>query len=117
WDDHSAYVNGHWYSRVGTTNLGEAQKRSAVSGSRAPYEFELSRQIPYWVAPAHEKVLLLGAGMGRDAATALVQSASEVDVVEIEDRFLRWGEKLHPAQPYSDKERVHVHVDDARRFL
>jgi spermidine synthase len=116
WEDHSAYVNGHWYSRVGTTDLAAAESRSLASGSRAPFEFEYSRQIPYWVAPAHEKVLLLGAGMGRDAATALAQGAREVDVVEIEDRFVKWGTELHPAQPYKDA-RVHVHVDDARRFL
>jgi len=116
WDDYSAYVNGHWYSRVGTTDLAVAQKRALVSGSRAPYEFELSRQIPYWLAPSCERVLLLGAGMGRDAATALDRGAREIDVVEIEDRFVKWGEALHPAKPYSD-ERVHVHVDDARRFL
>ena len=116
WDDHSAYVNGHWYSRVGTTDLAEARKRADASGSRAPHDFEYSRHIPYWVAPRHEKVLLLGAGMGRDAATALGLGALSVDVVEIEDRFVRWGTDLHPAKPYSDK-RVHVHVDDARRFL
>lgn len=116
WDDYSAYVNGHWYSRVGTTNLAAAQQRAGYSGSPAPFQFEYSRQLPYWVAPAHERVLLLGAGMGRDAATALDQGAADIDVVEIEDRFVKWGEKLHPAHPYSS-EKVHVHVDDARRFL
>ncbi len=116
WEDHSAYVNGHWYSRVGTTDLDEAKKRADASGSRAPHDFEYSRHIPYWVAPRHEKVLLLGAGMGRDAATAIKKGATSVDVVEIEDRFVKWGTELHPAKPYSDG-RVHVHVDDARRFL
>jgi spermidine synthase len=118
WEDWSAYVNGHWYSRVGTTDLAAAESRSLASGSRAPYEFELSRRLPYLVAPSHEKVLLLGAGMGRDAATALAQGAKEIDVVEIEDRFVKWGAELHPAKPYSpDKPEVRVHVDDARRFL
>lgn len=116
WEDHSAYVNGHWYSRVGTTDLEEAMRRTRASGSRAPFEFEYSREIPYWVAPRHEKVLLLGAGMGRDAAMALRQGALDVDVVEIEDRFVKWGRELHPAKPY-DSPNVHVHVDDARRFL
>jgi hypothetical protein len=116
WEDHSAYVNGHWYSRVGTTDLEEAKRRSKASGSPAPFEFEYSREIPYWVAPRHEKVLLLGAGMGRDAAMAVRQGALDVDVVEIEDRFVKWGRELHPAQPYSHPN-VHVHVDDARRFL
>jgi len=55
--------------------------------------------------------------MGRDAAMALRQGALEVDVVEIEVRFVKWGEALHPARPYSDTARVRVHVDDARRFL
>ncbi|MEZ0227464.1 MAG: hypothetical protein ACAI25_02490, partial [Planctomycetota bacterium] len=117
WEDHSAYVNGHWYSRVGTTDLEEAKRRSKASGSPAPFEFEYSREVPYWVAPRHEKVLLLGAGMGRDAAMAVRQGALDVDVVEIEDRFVKWGRELHPAKPYSDEARVHVHVDDARRFL
>ncbi len=116
WEDHSAYVNGHWYSRVGTTDLDEAKRRSRASGSPMPYDFEYSREIPYWIAPRHEKVLLLGAGMGRDAAMAVRQGALEVDVVEIEDRFVKWGTELHPAKPYSHKN-VRVHVDDARRFL
>lgn len=116
WDDYSAYVNGHWYSRVGTTDLEQAKRRAQAAGVSMPYDFEYSRQIPYWVAPRHEKVLLLGAGMGRDAATALNKGAREVDVVEIENRFVEWGEALHPAKPYS-KKNVHVHVDDARRFL
>ncbi len=117
WEDYSAYVNGHWYSRVGTTDLVQAKLRADYSGSPAPYVFELSRQIPYWVAEHKEKVLLLGAGMGRDAATALAQGSREIDVVEIESRFVEWGQKLHPAHPYDQKERVHIHVDDARRFL
>ena len=95
-----------------------ARQRALYSGSPAPFDFEYARQIPYWVAPRHEKVLLLGAGMGRDAATALGQGAREIDVVEIESRFVDWGEEHHPAHPYSDKEgRVRIHVDDARRFL
>jgi SAM-dependent methyltransferase len=117
WDDYSAYVNGHWYSRVGTTDLDAAKLRSDYSGSHAPYEFEYSREIPYWVAPAHEKVLLLGAGMGRDAAMALKKGATDVDVVEIEKSFVTWGRERHPAKPYDQTEKVHVHVDDARRFL
>jgi SAM-dependent methyltransferase len=116
WEDYSAYVNGHWYSRVGTTDLAVARQRSDYSGSPMPYDFEASRQIPYWVAPRHDRVLLLGAGMGRDAATAIAQGAKDVDVVEIEKSFIRWGKDLHPAKPYDDP-RVHVHVDDARRFL
>jgi SAM-dependent methyltransferase len=116
WDDYSAYVNGHWYSRVGTTDLAVARQRSIYSGSPAPFEFELSRQIPYAVAEKKDRVLLLGAGMGRDAATAIGQGASDIDVVEIEASFIEWGRKLHPAHPYDDA-RVHVHVDDARRFL
>ena len=116
WEDYSAYVNGHWYSRVGTTDLKVAQERRVYSQSPVPFQFEYARQIPYWVAPRHEKVLLLGAGMGRDAATAIAQHASDVDVVEIEASFIRWGEERHPAKPYDNK-CVHVHVDDARRFL
>ncbi len=119
WDDFSAYVNGHWYSRVGTTDLEVAAERARYSGSRAPLEFELSRQIPYAVAEKKERVLLLGAGMGRDAATALLESATTIDVVDIEPRFIDWGERLHPAHPYSPEhgDKVHIHVDDARRFL
>jgi SAM-dependent methyltransferase len=116
WTDWSAYVNGHWYSRVATADLDEAKRRADVSKTPAAYDPQAALRLPYKLAKGRGRVLLLGAGMGRDAATALAEGMGEVDCVEIEPRFIAWGKELHPQKPYSDP-KVHVHVDDARRFL
>jgi hypothetical protein len=62
------------------------------------------------------RVLVVGAGSGNDAASALMGGATSVTAVEIDPVIYRIGRLLHPQQPYSDP-RVTVVVDDARHFL
>lgn len=116
WEDYSAYVNGHWYSRVGNVDLDVVKQRADYAPTRTPFTNQALLRLPHELATGRKRVLLLGAGMGRDAATALAEGWDEIDCVEIESRFVDWGIDLHPQKPYTDP-KVHVHVDDARRFL
>jgi SAM-dependent methyltransferase len=73
--------------------------------------------IPYSLARKKiDSVLILGGGTGNDAAAALRNGASRVDVVEIDPVIARIGRELHPEKPYSS-EKVHLYIDDARSFL
>jgi SAM-dependent methyltransferase len=63
-----------------------------------------------------ESVLILGGGTGNDAAAALRNGATQVDVVEIDPVTARIGREQHPEHPYASRY-VHLHVDDARSFL
>jgi hypothetical protein len=62
------------------------------------------------------KVAILGAGTGSDAATALHYGVKSITAVEIDPTIQRLGAQLHPDQPYSDP-RVRVIIDDGRAFL
>ena len=66
--------------------------------------------------PPYEKVLVLGAGSGNDAAVALLHGAEQVDAVEIDPVIAEIGRRYHPLLPYSDA-RVRLTVDDGRAFL
>ena len=72
--------------------------------------------LPYRLGPKGGKVLIVGAGMGNDAAAALRQGAGHVDAVEIDPAILSLGRDLHPERPYHDP-RVTWIVDDARSFF
>jgi SAM-dependent methyltransferase len=75
-----------------------------------------SYNLPYRLRPAGSQVLIVGAGMGNDAAAALRNGAGHVDAVEIDPAILAEGHKLHPERPYDDP-RVAAIVDDARSFF
>jgi SAM-dependent methyltransferase len=72
--------------------------------------------LPYRFYPHPPSVLLLGAGMGNDAAAALRNGAGDVTAVEIDPLILQLGRKLHFEQPYSSP-RVHVILNDARSYV
>jgi len=73
--------------------------------------------IPYLLSKRKiESVLILGGGAGNDAAAALRNGASRVDVVEIDPVIVRLGGQLHPERPYSSI-KVNLYIDDARSFL
>ena len=63
-----------------------------------------------------DKVLILGAGTGSDAATALAYGVKSVTAVEIDPTIQQLGALLHPDRPYSDP-RVHVVINDGRAYL
>lgn len=63
-----------------------------------------------------ESVLILGGGSGNDAAAALRNGATRVDVVEIDPVIAQLGRELHPDRPYQSPA-LRLFVDDARSFL
>jgi len=77
---------------------------------RAYYEF------PYNFRKNPERVAIVGAGSGNDAATALRMGAAHVDAIEIDPAIAFLGTKYHPERPYDDP-RVNLSVNDARNFF
>ncbi len=71
---------------------------------------------PYEIIGRHDRVLIVGAGAGNDAAAALQSGASYVHAVEIDPVIYEWGRERHPNHPYSSP-KVEVTVDDARAFF
>jgi len=75
----------------------------------------LSYDLPYEFAQPR-RVLVVGAGMGNDVASALRHGAQQVDAVEIDPAILALGRELHPESPYASP-RVRLINEDARAFL
>jgi len=72
--------------------------------------------LPYLFHPNPDKVLIVGAGSGNDAAGALRNGAEDIAAVEIDPAIITWGERFHPEQPYSSA-KVRIINDDARSFF
>ncbi len=80
------------------------------------YRDESSYDAPFHFAKRRDRVLIVGAGAGNDAAAALRNGAGQIDTVEIDPVIYSLGERLHPEHPYSSP-KVHKVLDDARAFL
>ncbi len=76
----------------------------------------VSYNLPYLIAPNSSEVLIVGAGMGNDAAAALRNGAQNIDAVEIDPEILALGLELHPEDPYRDPRVVLIEAD-ARSFF
>ncbi|HEX7502677.1 MAG TPA: hypothetical protein VF451_04595 [Acidobacteriota bacterium] len=81
-----------------------------LAGWRRTYDF------PYRISGRRSRVLVLGAGMGNDVASALRNGGERVDAVELDPVILDIGRQRHPERPYDDP-RVRTFVTDARRFV
>ena len=68
----------------------------AATGLQSSYD------APFRFAQSVDRVLVVGAGAGNDAAAALRNGAKHVDAVEIDPVILALGKRLHPEKPYSD---------------
>ena len=75
-----------------------------------------SYDAPYRFAGSRDRVLIVGAGAGNDAAGALRNGAQQVDAVEIDPVIYALGKRNHPEHPY-DSPKVHLVLNDARAFL
>lgn len=84
-------------------------------GFAARYKFS-PYDAPWLFIGARDRVLIVGAGAGNDAAAALRNGAGQIDAVEIDPAIYALGKRLHPDQPYSS-DRVHVILNDARAYL
>jgi SAM-dependent methyltransferase len=105
-------VNHYFYQPHGTMDPTRysPQERAEVLRKRASYD------LPYAVAPAHRRVLVLGAGGGTDTEVAILNGAEEVDAVEIDPVLVAISRRFNASGIYENP-KVHVHVDDARAFL
>lgn len=72
--------------------------------------------LPLRFQPQPERVLIVGAGSGNDAAGALRGGAKQVTAVEIDPAIIDMGRRHHPERPY-DSPQVKVVRDDARSFF
>jgi len=105
-------VNHDFYQPHGTLDPRRysPQKRAEVLDARVQYD------LPYVLAPAHRRVLVLGAGGGTDTEVAILNGAEQVDAVEIDPLLVTLSSRFNASGIYENPN-VHVHVDDARAFL
>ena len=105
-------VNHYFLQSDGTsdpTRYSE-QNRAGILEARSQYD------LPYALAPAHQRVLMLGAGGGTDTEIAVLNGAAHVDAVEIDPMLVRLSDRFNASAIYENP-KVHVHVEDARAFL
>lgn len=93
---------------------------AAVARARGTLEYVQSHyDLPYHlrrlVGPL-DRVLIVGAGTGNDAAAALRATAGKVLAVDIDPAILRLGTELHPEQHYREGGARTV-VNDARAYF
>ncbi len=105
-------VNNTWFQRSFNVNLldHEEEERGDAHAARrlrfvAPFRFARPKSV-----------LVLGAGLGNDTASALGHRAERVRAVDIDPVIVELADRLHPNRPYRDP-RVEVTIDDARHFL
>jgi hypothetical protein len=89
------------------------QALHAVDGPKEEFYEQVYRWFP---DRTFERVLIVGAGSGSDAAVALSHGAQHIDAVEIDPVIQQIGMERHPDRPYDDP-RVFRHVNDGRAFM
>ena len=99
-------------------NMSEAFRREhpGISRSDVYRHASLVYNLPFRLAAAHERVLVVGAGTGNDVAAALRNGTPLVDAVEIDPTILDLGRRFHPEGPYA-AHGVRVSNTDARAFF
>jgi hypothetical protein len=104
-------ANGAQHQYAAPSRRADDVRTEDASVLRAGYHF------PYRaLGRPPERVLILGAGSGNDAAVALDNGAGHVDAVEIDPVILDLGRRWHPDLPYAS-DVVHTINNDARSFL
>lgn len=116
----TAYPDSQYQIDVNNTGYMSIANVTPESLARHP---ELAQDVqnssydsPFRFAGKKDRVLVIGAGAGNDAAAALRNGAAYVDAVEIDPLIYSLGKRLHPERPY-DSPKVHVTINDARNFL
>ena len=110
---YSILVNNTGYMNIANMTPEFLVRNPGVAGR---YKDESSYDAPFRFAPSVDRVLIVGAGAGNDAAAALRNQAKQVDAVEIDPVILALGKQLHPEGPYRNPA-VHQILNDARAFL
>lgn len=88
----------------------------ALHPVEAPKEEFYDQLYKWFPGRTYEEVLIVGAGSGTDAATALANGAGHVDAVEIDRAIQQLGVDRHPNRPYQDP-RVTRIENDGRAYL
>jgi spermidine synthase len=134
---HEVGQTTYWspYQKLSLENLGDQQYRINVNNTGYMSIFNLTEDFlaknpelaqrfrqessydaPFRFALHRDRVLIVGAGAGNDAAAALRNGAGHVDAVEIDPVIYALGKQLHPERPY-DSPKVKVILNDARAYL
>lgn len=109
-------VNRDFHQRALNMSEGFRRQHPAISRHAMYRHADLVYNLPFRVAAASERVLVVGAGTGNDVAAALRNGARTVDAVEIDPTILALGQRFHPEAPYG-AERVRLFNSDARAFF
>jgi SAM-dependent methyltransferase len=108
-------TNDSWYQQIIDLSPGAVSKNPDLYATGIPVQY-IQYNLPYQFFKNPPTVLIAGAGMGNDAASALRNGAGHVTAVEIDPLIYSLGKQLHFEDPYhSDK--VDFHIDDARSFI
>lgn len=92
------------------------RKFGSQDGGQEAAESAAAYELPYRLAPAGSRVLVVGSGMGNDLAAALRRNMGSIDAVDIDPLIIKLGREYHPEKPYSDP-RVTTIEADARAFF
>ena len=107
-------TNDSWYQEImNLSPAGVAAHPELYAGTDIPFH---QYNLPYQFYQNPPSVLIAGAGMGNDVASALRNGAGHVTAVEIDPLIYRNGKRMHFEHPY-DSDKVEVHIDDARAFI
>lgn len=113
------------YYRIGLGSFSDRTELVFVNGilhqalwetgnpNKEPFYEQLYQWFP---GRTFDRVLIVGAGTGTDAAVALRHGVGHVDAVELDPAILDIGVRDHPDRPYQDA-RVRTFVNDGRAFL
>ena len=111
---HAIEVNTILYMFIFDLSYAQADKYPGIFNRQdAPY---YPYDIPFRFQPNPDRVLIVGAGGGNDAAGAVRNNAVEIDAVEIDPVIARLGRLHHPEHPYQSPN-VNLVIDDARSFF
>ena len=105
-------VNNTGYQAMISSTKPRSPSDSNTSGMHGLSQYD----IPLLLHPDPQKVLIVGAGTGNDAAGALRHGAKEITAVEIDPAIIHLGRRYHPEQPYSSQA-IKLVNDDARSFF
>jgi SAM-dependent methyltransferase len=107
-------TNDSWFQQI--LDLSEtAVSRHPELYQDQPIQFH-RYNLPYRFYENPPEVLIAGAGMGNDVASALRNGAGHITAVEIDPLIVQEGQQLHFEKPYQS-DRVDIVIDDARSFI
>jgi spermidine synthase len=73
--------------------------------------------LPLVFHPHPERMLIVGAGTGNDAAAGVRHGVKEIVAVDIDPAIIALGKEYHPERPYAPGSTVRVVNDDARSYF